>query len=347
MPKKNPAKPKTNSLGKMLRLKGDTFLNNCSSLFKKHSKRVLKTTIFAFLLLLIPSQQLYLKQIFSPVPKKHSFNLPEPPPLPLDKKIESPPQLSAEGIVVLDVNSGVTLYTKNPDARLSPASTTKIVTGLVALDKFNLDEILTVKTVEHTKNIMGLVAGERISFENLLYGLLVYSANDAALTIAENFPGGVNSFVESMNAKAASLHLENTHFANPIGFDDPNQFSTASDLARLTYEALKNKTVAKIVSTRAITVSDESFTYFHDLRNVNQLLGEIPGVAGVKTGYTQNAAECLISLVRRDHSDIIAVVLRSDDRFKDSAILISWIYRNFKWVPIAEYMETIQAKEGQ
>ncbi len=303
---------------------------------KKYYRLLLKLFLVAFLLLLFPSTNIYSTNLTSNSVEsaKKPIDLPAPPLYPVNIGNIYPDYLTAEGVTIEDLHSGVILYSKNPDSQLSPASTTKIATALVALDHYSLDDVLTVKTVEHTKNVMGLVPDEKITFESLLYGLLVDSANDAAYTIAENYTGGVDSFVGAMNKKAQDLHLNNTHFTNPIGFDDANHYTTASDLTKLASVALRNKTISKIVGTRAITVSDVSFTYFHDLRNVNQLLGEIPGVAGVKTGYTENAAECLVTLVRRDNNEVLTVVLRSSDRFKETANLISWVFQNYKWVDI-------------
>ncbi|MBI4067634.1 D-alanyl-D-alanine carboxypeptidase [Candidatus Gottesmanbacteria bacterium] len=311
---------------------------------KRQPTRIAKIFILAFILFLFPAPYTYqgdLKQL--PKSKKTGLPLPPPPLFPINYTGIYPQYLTAEGVVVIDMHSGVILYNKNPHSRLSPASTTKIATALVALDHFKLDDILTVRNIEYTRNIMGLVPQERITFESLLYGLLIYSANDAALTIAENYPGGVPAFVVAMNKKALSLDLPNTHFANPIGFDDPEQYISARDLAKLAQVSLKNKTISKMVGIRSITVSDVDYQYFHELRNVNQLLGQIAGVAGIKTGFTQNAAECLVSYVKRKDNEIIMVVLRSSDRFKETEELISWVFQNFKWVDIVEYQKSIQA----
>lgn len=317
------------------------------SLYKRISKqklRLFRILLIAFLLFLFPSPNIYyLNMNFEKTQETKVLDLPPPPLYPVNISNSYPSFLTAEGIVVIDLRSGVILYSKNPDAKLSPASTTKLMTALVGINHYGLDDVLTVKTVETTRNVMGLVSGEKLTFESLLYGLLVESANDAAVTIAENYPGGKDAFIQTMNRKADSLHLTNTHFANPIGFDDPNQYTTASDLGKLATVALRDKTISKIVATRSITVSDINYIYFHELKNVNQLLGEIPGVAGVKTGYTQNAAECLVTLVRRDNNEILTVVLRSSDRFKETAYLISWVFQNFKWVNIVDYQKTIQA----
>ena len=178
---------------------------------------------------------------------------------------------------------------------------------------------------------MGLVSGERLTVENLLFGTLVQSANDATYALAENYPGGVEKFVEAMNKKAKDLHLVNSTFTNPIGFDDPNHKMTPMDLARLASVALTNKTVAKMVAIPQITVSDVTHTYFHPLTNVNQLLGKIPGVGGIKTGWTAEAGENLVTLVERNGHRVIIVTLKSLDRFSDTGKLIDWVFANYQW----------------
>lgn len=265
------------------------------------------------------------------------FDLPAPAPYPVNVTGTFPYDLTAQGVLVVDLPSGVILYQKNPHLRLSPASTTKIMTALVALENFNLDQVLTVKTVETRGRVMGLFSGENITAENLLYGALVHSANDAALALAENFPGGKDSFVKKMNEKAVEFNLENTYFVNPIGFESSGQYSSAFDLFRLTINSLQNKTFTKMVGTPSITVHDQEFQHFHFLQNVNELLGRVPGVAGVKTGFTENAGECLINLAKRqerEEREILTVVLKSEDRFQETEALFNWVFLNHRWEEI-------------
>jgi D-alanyl-D-alanine carboxypeptidase len=134
-----------------------------------------------------------------------------------------------------------------------------------------------------------------------------------------------------MNQKANELGLENTHFYDPAGFDNDKQFTTASDLSKLALYAMKNRTIAHIVSIPLITVPDSEYIHFHQLRNVNKLLGTVPGVAGVKTGWTENAKENLINLTKRNDHEILTVVLGSDDRFSETKILTDWVFDNFTW----------------
>ncbi len=235
--------------------------------------------------------------------------------------------ISAASYIVLDATSLTPLLEKNARARRFPASTVKLATALVALDTYSLTTPLTVKTVIDEDMRMGLVPGERISLLNLLYGLFLYSANDAAYTIAENDPQGVDHFIDRMNELATKLQLTDTQFRNPIGFDDKQQYSTAYDLARLASYASQNPLILSISSTKNITVSDESYTLFHSLYNINQLLGDIPGVGGLKTGSTDGAGENLITYFNTAYQarPVIMVIMGSQDRFADTRILIELV----------------------
>jgi serine-type D-Ala-D-Ala carboxypeptidase (penicillin-binding protein 5/6) len=258
--------------------------------------------------------------------------LPKPYPYPVNRTGVVPgDDFTATGIVIRDVDSGAVMYVRNGDSLLAPASTTKILTALVALDTYNLDDIVTVRTVVTEGQLMGLLTGERISVENLLYGALIHSGNDAAYSLAEHYPGGVDGFVAQMNKKAKSIGLSRSSFTNPIGYDDPNHKMTPMDLSRLASAAVHNQTIAKMVAIPAITISDSTHTYYHPLKNVNELLGKIPGVSGIKTGWTEEAGENLVTLVERDGHRIVLVVLRSKNRFDETSRLIDWAYSNFQW----------------
>lgn len=241
------------------------------------------------------------------------------------------PILSAQAALAVDLNSGVPLYEKNPDAPMFPASTTKIITALVSLDYYPLDMVLTVGRIKVDGQKMGLVEGEKIKVEDLLYGLLVYSANDAAEVLAQNFPGGRDLFVAAMNLKAKQLHLEKTHFTNPTGLDEEGHVSTAKDLVRVSISAMKNPTFAKMVGTKQKEVTDISGKIKHKLTNINQLLGKVDGVLGVKTGWTENARENLVTYIEKDGKKVMIVLLGSQDRFGETQELIDWIFENYKW----------------
>ncbi len=243
------------------------------------------------------------------------------------------PDISAQAAVVMDNDSKVILYEKNPEIRFSPASTTKIMTALVSLGYFHLDDILTVKMPFSEGSVIGLLQGERLTFENMLYLMLLPSANDSAHAIAQNYPGGEEAFVAKMNEKAQELSLTNTHFGDPAGLQDDANFTTAKDLARLASVAIKNKNFARIVDTKTKTIESVDRSFGYNVNNLNKLLG-LYGVSGVKTGYTEEAGEVLVtSTVIKGHS-VILVVMRSTNRFADTEKLLQLISENVNYLSI-------------
>ncbi len=239
-----------------------------------------------------------------------------------------PPEITASAAAVIDLTSGVPLYQKSVNRRLKPASITKLMTALVSLDQYKLTDILTVNNLQLTPGEakMGLKNGDSLTVENLLYGLLLPSGNDAAFVLAENRP----DFINLMNLRAAKLNMSHTHFANPDGTDEPNHYTTVSDLAILARAALNNKLIARIVITNWTVVYDVSGLKRYPLQNVNQLLTNYWGTIGLKTGYTQEANQCLIAVVKRGDRTLISIVLGSTDRFGESIALLNWGFENFK-----------------
>lgn len=248
----------------------------------------------------------------------------------LDKGL-APPDLSAQGVFAQDTETGRVLFAKNQDAPFLPASTTKIATSLVALSYYQLEDVVDVKVGKIDGQIMGLKNGEKISARNLLYGLLVFSANDAGEVLAANYPGGRENFIAAMNQLAKNIGLENTNFKNPTGFDQYLHFSSARDLANLSVYAMRNPVFADIVRTREIEVAGNDGKITHKLTNINKLLGEVEGVIGVKTGWTLNAGEALVTLIERGETRIVVSMLGSQDRFGETKKLIDWIYSNYEW----------------
>jgi len=244
------------------------------------------------------------------------------------------PNLTAESVSIIDVDSAVPIWEKNPEMSFRPASITKLMTALVALETYDQKQVLTVKNLNPSKDEadMGLAVGDELLVENLLYGLLIPSGNDAAYTLADNYPTGLSGFVARMNQKAEELSMKFTHFDNPSGLDSPTHISTARDLSILAREAIKNPTIAKIVTIKASTVPDVSGKKQYSLKNVNQLLGVVSGVDGIKTGFTDLAGQCLISSVTRNGHRVIFVVLNSNDRFGESEKIINWVFNNYEWV---------------
>lgn len=254
--------------------------------------------------------------------------------LPILTNTSSVPVLSAQGVYAYDIDSGVVLYEKNPDMPLFPASTTKIVTALVALDHYNLEDVINTGVFKSTGSTMGLTWHEEIKVKDLLYGLLVYSGNDAAEVLANNYPGGRDEFIKAMNQKAIDLHAKNTYFENPSGLDQTGQMTTAKDLTRIASQAMLVPDFAQIVGTKEYIAQDTTGKLIHRLENRNELLGEVPGVLGVKTGWTEGARENLVTYVERDGKRVVVAILGSQDRFGETKELVEWIFGNYSWEDI-------------
>lgn len=261
-----------------------------------------------------------------PVTKTKAFS-----DIPVLKEGANFPILSAQSVMAVDLTSGVSLYEKDPQKTLLPASTTKIVTALVSLDTYDVDQVLKVGKINIVGQKMGLVWGEEMKFIDLLKGLLIYSSNDAAEVLASNHPGGRELFIALMNKKAIDLGLTNTHFSNPAGFDSENHYSTAKDLIVISKIAMQNPVFFKIVGTKEELVKSVDGKMSHKLVNINKLLGNVDGVLGVKTGWTENARENLVTYIDRNGRKVMIVVLGSSDRFGETRELIDWIYNNYSW----------------
>lgn len=241
------------------------------------------------------------------------------------------PLFSAQGAMAIDIDSRVILFQKEPDLSLLPASTTKIMTALVAMDYFDENSPLLVNGISVEGRKMGLYSGEELKFDDLLNAMLIYSANDAAEVIADNYPGGREAFISAMNQKATKLGLVNTIFSNPAGLDAFDNVSTAKDMIKLTEIALRNKHFSEIVGTQEKILTDSSGTMNYRLTNTNELLGKVNGVLGVKTGWTEGARENLITYVERDNKRILIALLGSQDRFGETENLIEWIFESYDW----------------
>ena len=222
---------------------------------------------------------------------------------------------SASAAVLMDADTGQVLYDQNGGRRMLIASTTKIMTALVALERASPTDVITVKQEHMTEgSSMYLKPGERVTVEELLYGLLLCSGNDAALALADHC-GGLERFVAEMNRKAAELGMTGTSFANPNGLDQEGHYSTARDMARLAACAVKNETLVRLCSTRSVTVGGRTMT------NHNRLLRSIDGCIGLKTGYTRAAGRTLVSCVRRNGRTLVAVTLQDGNDWADHAAL--------------------------
>ena len=249
------------------------------------------------------------------------------------------PKTNSRRYIVYDRISKSMIIGKNEDVKSAMASTTKIMTTIVILEKSDLDETVTVsaKAGGTGGSRLGLKRGDKASVRDLLYGLMLRSGNDAAVALAEHVGGSVKEFAELMNEKAAELGLTNTHFVTPHGLDDANHYTTALELAKLTDYAMDNETFAKIVGTKSTTIYINNQS--RQINNTNELLGVLNGVVGVKTGFTNNAGRCLVTETKRNNMDIITIVLGADtkkDRTKDSVNLIEYTFSKYKMYNLEE-----------
>ena len=239
-------------------------------------------------------------------------------------------EVSAAAAVLMDADSGRLLYEKNGEKRMLIASTTKLMTALVALEQGGLQQEITVTGGHMAEgSSMYLRPGEKLTLETLLYGLLLCSGNDAALAVTECM-GGAVPFVARMNEKAAELGMENTHFANPNGLDDEEHYSTAEDMARLAAAAMDDPVLRRVASTRTARIGGRTLT------NHNKLLSRVEGCVGLKTGYTRAAGRTLVSCAERDGVRLVAVTLQDGDDWNDHASLYEQGFRVLRPVKAVE-----------
>lgn len=239
-------------------------------------------------------------------------------------------EVSAAAAVLMDADSGRLLYDKNGEKRMLIASTTKLMTALVALEQGGLQQEITVTGGHMAEgSSMYLRPGEKLTLETLLYGLLLSSGNDAALAVTECM-GGAVPFVARMNEKAAELGMENTHFANPNGLDDEAHYSTAEDMAKLAAAAMDDPVLRRVASTKTARIGGRTLT------NHNKLLSRVEGCVGLKTGYTRAAGRTLVSCAERDGVRLVAVTLQDGDDWNDHASLYEQGFRVLRPVKAVE-----------
>ncbi len=251
---------------------------------------------------------------------------------------ENHPSLSAHSAILIDFDSGQVLYEKNAHQRLGMASTTKIITALTVLSLASPEETVTVtaEAVGIEGSSVYLSLGERLTVEQLLYALLLASANDAAVALAVHCSGSVDKFADQMNKIAAELGLEDTHLTNPHGLYDENHYTTAYELSIICREAMKNDLLSKIFATYKATIP---FCGEPDKRlvvNHNKLLKRYDGAIGVKTGFTKKTGRCLVSAARREGLTLICVTLNAPDDWRDHTSLLDYGFKNYRRCVIAE-----------
>ncbi len=259
-----------------------------------------------------------------------------------------PPGVSAEAAAMIDVASGRILYQKNGSKKMRIASLTKTMTAIVAIESGNLQDVVTVppQAVGVEGSSIYLKRGEKLTLEELLYGLMLRSGNDAAVTIAHHVGGSIPGFTHLMNEKAALIGMTHTNFTNPHGLDDSNMhYSTAEDMVKLSAYALKNPVFQKIVSTKVKNISWEGENWDRRLQNKNKMLHLYKGADGVKTGYTKLAKRCLASSATRDGRQLAVITLNAPDDWNDSMQLMDWGFSHFATKKVIEKGQAVDASE--
>jgi D-alanyl-D-alanine carboxypeptidase len=254
--------------------------------------------------------------------------------IPVKKPNAVEPVIGADAAIIADFESGEVLWGKNHNKKMQIASITKLMTAIVALEQGDISENVIVS--RNAANTGGskiwLYSGEEITLSNLLKASLIHSGNDAAIAISEHIGGSTEEFVKKMNQKAKELRLYGTKFANPIGFDDLNNHSTVRDLSLLARYAYRKPFIRNAVKTKTTTIASTDGKLTHDLTSTNKLLDSFLNVMGLKTGHTEAAGLCFVSIIENDKGNkIITVVLNSPDRFAETKMLASWAFRSYIW----------------
>ena len=251
-------------------------------------------------------------------------------------------QIDSRIALIYDRASGRILYEKNGNKQTPMASTTKIMTAIVVLENANLKDIVTIdaKAAGTGGSRLEIKKNDKITVNDLLYGLMLRSGNDAAVALANYVGGSIEGFAEMMNNKAEEMGLKNSHFIVPHGLDNEGHYTTAYELAKMADYALKIDKFKEIVSTKSTTITING--YPRTITNTNQLLGSISGVYGVKTGFTNGAGRCLVSACKREDLDIITVIIGADtsnQRTADTIKLIKYVNEKFDMVNLQEIIE--------
>ncbi|MBP2653536.1 MAG: dacB 1 [Firmicutes bacterium] len=261
-------------------------------------------------------------------------------------------QVTAKSAIVIEASTGKVLYAKNVNERMYPASTTKMMTLIVALEKGKLDEL--VKTSRNASETEGssleLADGESMRLLDLLYGMMLISGNDATVAVAEHIGGSVENFAKMMTDTAHAIGAVNTNFANSSGLPNPNHYTTAADLAKIAAYGYKNPIFARIVATEHIIIPWPGKDHDRDLYNENKMLRLYKGGNGVKTGYTDAAGPCLVSGAKQNDIQLVAVVLDSERMWDDSIKLLDYGFSQLKPMVLineGDIFKTVRVNAGK
>jgi len=265
-----------------------------------------------------------------------------------EAKQEELPEILSKNAIIYERNSKQVLFRKNENQKVPMASTTKIMTAIVLLEELekqnisiNTEVIVAKEAAIIGGSRLGLSTGDKITYNDLLYGLMICSGNDAAVQIALSIGGSIEGFAELMNNKAKEMGLTNTNFVTPHGLDKDNHYTTAYELALVADYALNIDKIREVVSTQNYNVTIDG--KIKNISNTNELLGYLEGVNGVKTGFTNKAGRCLVTSVNRDGFEIITIVLGADTkkiRTRDSIKLIEYAYKEYEIINLEEIIET-------
>ena len=277
---------------------------------------------FAIILTFLPSSFRFTK-------KNDLFTFKHPPqPVVVTK---NKPQLSTSFYILIDNDTNQIIISQNENNRIYPASTTKLATALTALNIYPLEEVVTISEDYLDGKLMELKEGDKVTIKTLVAGLLIHSANDAAFSLASHYPQGITGFVDQMNLLLKKYGLKNTHFINFDGLHSPDHYSTPYDLSQLARLAFQNPTLRYYVKIKSMDLSDIYGQKIYKVFNTNELLGVVPEIEGLKTGWTPEAGGSFIGLLNIDGHYLISVVAQSEDRFNDTKILLNWAKENLSW----------------
>ena len=244
------------------------------------------------------------------------------------------PSVMGEAAILMDARTGQILYQKNAGKQMYPASTTKMLTALIALQQGNLDDLVTVSAEASVTegSAVWLKEGEQLTLEDLLYALMLNSANDAAVAIAQHLAGSVEEFNKIMNKKAREWGAKNSHFINPHGLPDEQHHTTAYDLAVIARQAIQHQKFTEISGTKTKTITRDNPEDFKYLMNHNRLLWNYDGTIGIKTGYTSIAQQCIVAAAQRDNRELIVVVLKTQGQniWSDTTTLFDYGFNNYQ-----------------
>ena len=250
-------------------------------------------------------------------------------------------ETSARAACVLDAQTGRVLFESNMHERLPMASTTKVMTALLAIENGNLTDGVTCS--ENAFGVSGtsiyLSLGETLTLEEMLLGLMLSSGNDAAVAIAEHIGGSVQGFLDMMHARAREIGAFNTHFATPHGLPNDDHYTTAYDLSLIAREAMGNAVFRRLVSTQRANITWQGRTYDRVLQNKNRLLSDYPGATGIKTGYTSKAGRCLVFGAQRDGLELVGVVLGCSDWFDEAERLMDGCFGTYQMTRVLALTE--------